>query len=186
MEIKSWARFTLAAAALVAAGCRDEGGQGAGPGSTAPQANAPDAGPPAADASTLPARGFIDPTLANASGTPAPANEGLQYSGAVALYRTIMPTQPGPSDAATEPGRGQWLEISAPIWPKVFTLYQGQGSDYPTTPQGEAKLAHDSALTFDTLLRECQPLYPGIALWAAGDPPLLDAQVATNYDLLAQ
>jgi hypothetical protein len=124
--------------------------------------------------------------LANAGGTPAPANEGLQYSGAVALYRTIMPTEPAPTPTPTEPARGQWLEISAPILPKVLIMYQGQGSNYPTTPQGEAKLAHDSALTFETLLRDCQPLYSGIVLWTAGDPPLADAQVATNYDLLAE
>ena len=140
-------------------------------------AGASEAGAPVTDASALAAHGSIDPTLANTGVTPLPGNQGLQYSGAVALHLTSTPT---------EPGRGQWLEISAPIWPRVLIMYQAEGSNYPITPQAEAKLAHDSALTFETLLRDCQPLYPGIVLWTAGDPPLSDAQVATNYDLLAE
>jgi hypothetical protein len=174
MEINSCAPVTLAMAVFFGAGCGDKGVP-----STAPQAA--DASALAPDAPPLPTSGFIDPTLANTGVTPAPANQGLQYSGAVAVYRSIAPTAAAP----TEPAQGQWLEISAPILPKVLVLYQGEGSNYPTTPQAEAKLAHDSALTFETLLGVCQPLYPGMLLWRAGDPLLSDAQVATNYQLLA-
>lgn len=131
-----------------------------------------------------PTGGYFDPTLAAGELSPAPTRQGLQYSGAVALLSTapsLTPTQPvtgmdGPPSA--------WVELSAAILPKVMVLYAGQGADYPTTPEARARLAHDSALTFPTLLAECQPLYPGIVLWQAGDAPLSDAQVTTNYRLL--
>jgi len=131
------------------------------------------------DASAASVTGYVDPALANTKATPAPARQGLQYSGSVALL-SVAQTQPaGGLDASTE----AWVELSAAILPKVGVLYTGQGEDYPTTPQAQAKLAHDSALTFETLLRECQPLNPGIVLWQAGDPPLSDLAVSTNYRL---
>jgi hypothetical protein len=92
-------------------------------------------------------------------------------------------TATAPASAPDAPAEA-WIELSAAILPKVSVLYTGQGDNYPATPQAQAKLVHDSALTFATLLRECQPLYPGIVLWQAGDPLLSDTQVSTNYQLL--
>lgn len=130
---------------------------------------------PASPPDARPMMGYVDPTLANSQVVPSPAHEGVQYSGAIAL-RTTMP-------AVSTTGE-TWVEISAPILPKTPALYAGQGANYPTTPQGQAQLAHDSALTFETLLTECQPKNPGIVLWKAGDPPLSSEQVNTNYRLL--
>ena len=138
----------------------------------------------ATDATPVAAGGYFDPALAVAEAIPAPAREGLQYSGAVALRSTRLAatvTRPAGSDDALPE---TWVELSAAIVPKVGVLYTGQGADYPKTPQAQAQLAHDSALTFATLLSTCQPLYPDIVLWQAGDPPLAEAQVATNYQLL--
>jgi hypothetical protein len=124
-----------------------------------------------------PATGYVDPLLTNSQEVPTPTREGAQYSGAVAL-RSVL---------ATGAPTGQaWIEISAPILPKTPALYAGQGANYPTTPKGQAQLAHDSALTFETLLAECQPSTPGIVLWHPGDPPLSNEQVSTNYRLLEQ
>jgi hypothetical protein len=140
---------------------------------TAPQ-DAQDTNP-ASPPDARPATGYVDPKLANSQVVPAPAREGAQYSGAIAL-RTTMPTVSTTGEA--------WVEISAPILPKTPALYPGQGVNYPTTPQGQAQLAHDSALTFETLLGECQAKNPGIVLWKTGDPPLSSEQVNTNYRLL--
>ncbi len=121
------------------------------------------------------AAGYVDPKLTNSQVVPTPVREGAQYSGAVAL-RTTMPAVSITEEA--------WLEISAPILPKTPALYPGEGANYPTTPQGQAQLAHDSALTFETLLVECQAKNPGIVLWKAGDAPLSSEQVNGNYRLL--
>lgn len=151
-------------------------------------ATIPDAGAALAssDVATIPdagaatVSGFVDPALANREATPMPARQGLQYSGSVALFSI---TKTGPDDQPDASAEA-WVELSAAILPKTKVLYAGEGSNYPTTQQGQAKLAHDSALTFATLLRECQPLYPGIVLWQEGDAPLSDAQVFTNYQQL--
>ena len=71
--------------------------------------------------------------------------------------------------------------VSAPIFPKVLELYQGEGDRYPTTPEGQAQLVRNAAVSFVQLLGECAPDYPDITLWAPGDAPLTAEQVYANY-----
>jgi hypothetical protein len=86
---------------------------------------------------------------------------GLQYSGAV----------------ITRPQ----IEISAPILPRTGVIYQ----PFPATLAGEQTMAHDAALTFDWLLGQCAPLYPGITL-TSGGATLTTEQLGTNYELVAR
>jgi hypothetical protein len=78
------------------------------------------------------------------------------------------------------------VDISAPIIPRVLTLYPYEGANFPATLDQEQQVAHDASLIFDDLLNECQPLYPDITLWSAGDPALTPEQLATNYDRVAE
>ncbi|MFM2153897.1 MAG: hypothetical protein RL199_2332, partial [Pseudomonadota bacterium] len=78
------------------------------------------------------------------------------------------------------------VDFSAPILPKTAVLYAGEGANYPTTPASRLDLALDASLTFENLLLECAPLYPGITLQTAGGAPLTRAQLDDNYELVAQ
>lgn len=77
------------------------------------------------------------------------------------------------------------LEVSAPILPKVLVLYQQEGDRFPATQTAQATLAHDSALRYDMLLKECPAKYPGIVTPGPTDPPTTPKQNATNLELIA-
>lgn len=63
------------------------------------------------------------------------------------------------TDAAA-PVEGQWLQVSAPILPKVLRLYQGEGNNYPNTFAARSTLAKESALTFEELEQACLDFSP--------------------------
>jgi hypothetical protein len=126
--------------------------------------------------------------------TPAaerPNRTGLQYNGAVALFHPRTPAGAQPrlytfARAGDAGAPGEWLEISAPIWPKVLRLYQNQGDNYPSTDADRRTLARESALTFDYLLGACREQYPEITVKANAGPEPTAEQVARNYGLLAR
>lgn len=97
----------------------------------------------------------------------------------VALAATCAVAVPRAKAAGTER-----VEISAPIFPKVLVLYAQEGANYPATLTGEETLAHDAAMTFDTLLTECQAKDATITL--ASPSPLTAEQLATNYNQVAK
>jgi hypothetical protein len=182
MKIHPLWRFGFAISVIQIAACNNEG-------TPTPHSDAGlDASPPMdgsiVDVAPSPTTGFIDPALVNKNVALEPSREGLQYHGAVALSLVVQ-AEAEPLVDAEPLTEKKWLELSAPILPKTTVLYQGQGANYPNTPQAAAALAHDAALTFDTMLRECQPLNPAIVLWKSGEPPLSKAQVQINYQLLA-
>lgn len=169
-----------------ASGRADGGIDGAG---DAPAVDAPPDTTGAADtANAGPDTAASDvPPAAGRTSEKAPSREGLEYHGAIAIFRPqrVQPlvTTSDIRDAAVS--GGEWIEISAPIWPKVLTLYQGEGANYPTTPAGELALARASALTFETLLGACQPSYAGLVLASPDGPAPTEAQIDNNYRLLS-
>jgi hypothetical protein len=100
----------------------------------------------------------------------------LQYGGSISVERAL-------SSAGT--GEVERLEISAPILPRVLVLYQGERDNFPGDAEGQAKLAHDSSLTFDVLLKECPAKYPQIVTPGPGDPPTTPEQNASNLEAIA-
>ena len=78
------------------------------------------------------------------------------------------------------------IGISAPIFPKVLTLYMGEGDRYPATQEGREALAHESALTYPVLLEHCAPMDPAIKQRQPGDPPLTEAEVMATYHAIAE
>ena len=133
---------------------------------------------------------------------PTPRRTGWQETGALALFqsrdfRSLLPparvadvaADAGAPDAAGPPdelGPGEWIEVSAPIFPKTSRLYQGEGDSYPSTPEGRELLAHESALTFAALLERCAPMDPTIKRRQPGDPPLTEAEIIDNYTAIAE
>jgi hypothetical protein len=79
------------------------------------------------------------------------------------------------SDAAVF--QREQVEISAPLLPDVDMLYK----PFPTTLDGEKALVQSATFTYDQLLTECAADYPAIT-----PTPLTTAQLATNYDAVAQ
>jgi hypothetical protein len=73
------------------------------------------------------------------------------------------------------------VEISAPILPDVLAIYK----PFPTTLDGEKAMAHEAALTYDRLLAECAPDYPAITPPPADGSALTSAQLAANYNAVA-
>ena len=112
--------------------------------------------------------------------TPAPTpppmtdgyQDGIQISGSIGFALS--------QDKKTR------LEFSAPINPRVFVLYGGDGANYPTTPSGEAALAHSAALTYPYLLAACVADYPGIKIPASDKEVLSPMQLNLNYNLVAE
>lgn len=110
-------------------------------------------------------------------GATAPAGAAaLQYSGSISVERASL-------SAGTD--EVEHLEISAPILPRVLVLYQGEGARFPDDAAGQAKLAHDSSLTFDVLLKECPAKYPEIVVPGPGDPPTTPEENASNLEAIA-
>ncbi len=107
-------------------------------------------------------------------------------------------TTGGGGNGATEPATFQYngslvfasavvvgprrVEISAPILPRTTVIYQ----TFPTTLEGEQTMAHDASLLFDWLLPQCAPLYPKITLAPTDGTALSPAQLAVNYEQIAQ
>jgi hypothetical protein len=123
-----------------------------------------------------------------------PTRAGLQYNGAIAVFRphlkpasvTIGDADAGADDdAGTGAGSGEWFEISAPVLPKTQVLYQQEGAAYPGTTPAQAAFARAAALSFETLLVACRETNPDIVVKSEGGPTLTDEQIAHNYDLLA-
>ena len=122
--------------------------------------------------------------LPDAAVVAASFRPGLQYDGSVAFTRTkIGGAKALPAGAVVE-----HVEISAPILPDVLVLYAAEGAQFPASLAAEETLVDAAALTFDQLLIECAgyPAYSGIVIAAPSDPPLTQAQLTTNYELVAQ
>jgi hypothetical protein len=73
------------------------------------------------------------------------------------------------------------VEISAPILPAVLAIYKA----FPATLEGEKAMAHEAALTYEGLLAECAADYPAITPPPADGSALTPAQLAANYDAVA-
>ena len=102
---------------------------------------------------------------------------GVQYNGSVAYLRKVAPGLAWDTE---------FVEISAPIVPKTTVIYAKEGPNFPATVAEMAKLAHEAALTYDSLLQVCAPDYPGITLVPADAPKTLPAdKLSANYDLCA-
>ncbi len=84
------------------------------------------------------------------------------------------------------------VDVSAPILPKVLTLYAQEGVTLPTAPTAELALVASASLIFETLLADCKSnptyagAYAGISLWNPVDAPLTPTQLTANYSLVAQ
>jgi len=111
--------------------------------------------------------------------TGATASATLLSDGRVRLRCT-------PPASARAADQDTVLDVSAPIFPKVLELYQGEGDNYPTTAEGREQLALAASISFTSLLAECASTYPGITPWQPGDPPLTPEQASTNYQLVDQ
>jgi hypothetical protein len=115
---------------------------------------------------------------------PSACATGVTATGALLSDGRVRVTCAAPTAArraADEDADPTVVDVSAPIFPKVLELYQGQGEAYPTTAEGQAQLVHDSAIGFAQLLAECAPDNPDITPWVPGDPPLTAAQAYANY-----
>ncbi|HEY4185449.1 MAG TPA: hypothetical protein VGP07_10290 [Polyangia bacterium] len=97
-----------------------------------------------------------------------------------ALVVSLCGTSP-----ARATGTMQYVEVSAPILPRVSVLYPAEGSHFPTASADIAALAHDAALTFDYLLTACAMNHTGIVIPGPGDPPTTPAQNASNFETIA-
>ncbi len=115
---------------------------------------------------------------------PAAAKSMLRNDGSFAIFRpkanSLVFASTGGDTAA--PAEGEWVQLSAPILPKVLRLYQGQGDNYPKTFAEQAKLADESALTFDELEQACLDFSPEYTSRTASD----DAKIAAKYWVLEQ
>jgi len=118
------------------------------------------------------------------AGDPSSATftAGLQYDGSVAFVHAagldLLPAGASPAH----------VEISAPILPDVTVLYAREGAAFPAALADEEALADDAALRFDDLLVECDadPAYADIVVARPGDPPPSPADLARNYELVAE
>jgi hypothetical protein len=122
-------------------------------------------------------KGLGDKDAGGVVGTPH--QPGLQYDGSIVWERT-------PTMVMRSAGRTERIQVSAPIFPNVLVMYEGQGMNYPTTPEGRADLAHRSSLTFEFLMAECPAKYPEIQVRAEDDPPLDAEQLRTNYEAIGR
>ncbi|MDI1444308.1 hypothetical protein [Polyangium sp. 6x1] len=97
---------------------------------------------------------------------------GLQYAGAIALGNA---------------GGQASLELSAPLFPdaRVFQQFQ-DGSVYPSLSGADRDALLDVVYTFEELVPLCAPTHPAIKQQGPGDPPLTQAEIATNYDEVAR
>ena len=77
------------------------------------------------------------------------------------------------------------VEVSAPIFPKVFVLYAQEGTNYPSTQAAKEQLVTDAALEFEALLSECAANDPNITL-QSGSTALTTQQLIANYNAVAQ
>lgn len=100
------------------------------------------------------------------------------------LTAALIASLAGPP-AARATGTMQYVEVSAPILPRVSVLYPAEGSQFPTASGDIAALAHDAALTFDYLLTACAMNHTGIVIPGPGDPPTTPAQNASNFETIA-
>jgi hypothetical protein len=81
------------------------------------------------------------------------------------------------------------IELSAPIFPDVEILYAHEGASFPASPDAEAQLVADAALSFDQLVTECaQRTDPksGAPYSLADGDTLTPAQLTSNYDTVAR
>ena len=99
---------------------------------------------------------------------------------AIALFTLLML---GSSAGAAA---GEWVEVSAPVFPQVLKLYDHEGANFPATIEEEAAVAHDASMVFETLLADCQADYPEIVVLGPDDPPLTPEQLTANFDLVAR
>lgn len=133
-------------------------------------------GSPPGDADTV-------PSTPNPAAPPA-TKAMLRSDGSFAIFRPKMGSLVFASiggDAAA-PLEGEWVQISAPILPKVLRLYQGEGTNYPQTLAEQTKLADESALTFEALEQACLDFSPEYTSRVASD----DAEIAAKYWVLEQ
>jgi len=77
------------------------------------------------------------------------------------------------------------VELSAPIFPKVLTLYAHEGASYPSLMSEKEDLVDDAALAFSFLLNDCAATYPAITL-SSGSAPLTSTQLTDNYNAVAE
>jgi hypothetical protein len=108
----------------------------------------------------------------------------LRSDGSFAIFRpkkSVLAFATVESDAAA-PVQGQWVQVSAPILPKVLRLYQSEGAKYPTTTEEQSKLATESALTFEELEKSCLNFTSEYNSSVANN----DTQIATKYWSLEQ
>lgn len=75
------------------------------------------------------------------------------------------------------------VEVSAPVFPKVLVMYQGEGANYPTTPAAREALVDATALTYDFLRADCAA--NGYAITQTDGGVLTPAQLAANYNAVA-
>lgn len=117
--------------------------------------------------------------------TGAAFQPGLQYNGSVAFARAEQTGAQALSAAGALVGH---FEISAPVIPDVLVLYAEEGAQFPASLPDEDSLADAAALDFSALLVECAgyPDYAGIVITGPSDPPLTQAQLTLNYELVAE
>lgn len=80
------------------------------------------------------------------------------------------------------------VEVSAPLLPHYLgasTRIEGP-ANYPTDLQTKIAYVKANTWTFEELLVKCAPDYSGIVLQAPGGPQPTKAELARNYDLVAQ
>jgi hypothetical protein len=61
-----------------------------------------------------------------------------------------------------------------------------EGANYPKDQAARVDYVQKNTYTFEALLAKCAPLYPGIVVATATGPALTQAQLASNYDLVAR
>ena len=139
------------------------------------------------------------PPVDGASARAPLAGEGLQESGALAVFRPRARTaarvylagavdggQPdAPSTAPPGQGPGEWVEISAPILPNYAQQFMIEGSAYPATQAEREDVAQRLALPYDQLLEFCADEDPRIKLRGPSDPPLTRQEILANYEAVA-
>lgn len=160
------ARFMIAGVALLGVGC-----DGASLGDLMPtQGSSFEPGVVSSQPATQAEAGYaaatpmlLDPGVL---ATVAGSEPGLQHNGAVVMTTASV----------------AMVELSAPLFPMVETLYAHEDEAYPAELGAQQELAQQALLTYDRLLVECEELGYDVALELGGDKERL----ARNYNEVAR